>query len=206
MRSMALNGKADESETYSALGLVDSGKGISCSGTPHVVSIVSSVLERAIQKNENLLKASNRKDGVTIFHGSRVPSLSVRQYMERIFKYSNFTPSCFVIAHIYIDRFLQKLNAYLTSLNVYRLLITSIMVAAKFFNDECHNNAYFAKVGGVSTAEMNRLEMKFLFTLEFRLYVTTEVFRKYCLNLEKGAGEIRDHAVKPIEKRMAIQR
>ncbi|KAJ0014428.1 hypothetical protein Pint_19885 [Pistacia integerrima] len=123
---------------------------------PTLYRIVSSVLERAIQKNENLLKASNKKDVVTIFHGSRVPSLSVRQYMERIFKYSNCTPSCFVIAYIYIDQFLQKLNAYLTSLNVHRLLITSIMVAAKFFDDERHNNAYFAKVGGVSTAEMNR--------------------------------------------------
>nr|DAD19479.1 TPA_asm: hypothetical protein HUJ06_020942 [Nelumbo nucifera] len=50
------------------------------------------------------------------------------------------------------------------------------------------NNAYYAKVGGVSLAEMNRLEMKFLFTLDFRLHVTVETFKSYCLLLEKEAA------------------
>lgn len=136
LRSMVLNGKADESEVNSALELVDSRKGISCPGIPRVVSVVSSVLERAIQKNESLLQASKKKDVVTIFHGSRVPSLSIRQYIERIFKYSSCSHSCFVVAYIYIDRFLQQLNAYLTSLNAHRLLITSIMIASKFIDDE----------------------------------------------------------------------
>ncbi|XP_044483848.1 cyclin-P3-1-like [Mangifera indica] len=197
---MVLNGKADESETNSALELVDSGKGISCLGTPRVVSVVSSVLERAIQKNESLLQASKKKDVVAIFHGSRVPSLSIRQYIERIFKYSSCSPSCFVVAYIYIDRFLQQLNAYLTSLNVHRLLITSIMIAAKFIDDECYNNAYFVKIGGVSTTEMNRLEISFLFTLEFRLHVTAKVFRKYCLHLEKGAAEYENMSPTQSEK------
>ncbi|XP_044483790.1 cyclin-P3-1-like [Mangifera indica] len=197
---MVLNGKADESEVNSALELVDSGKGISCPGIPRVVSVVSSVLERAIQKNESLLQASKKKDVVTIFQGSRVPSLSIRQYIERIFKYSSCSPSCFVVAYIYIDRFLQQLNAYLTSVNAHRLLITSIMIAAKFIDDECYNNAYFAKIGGVSTAEMNRLEISFLFTLEFRLHVTAEVFRKFCLLLEKGAAEYENMSPTQSEK------
>lgn len=47
------------------------------------------------------------------------------------------------------------------------------------------NNAYYAKVGGVSTAELNRLEMKFLFSLDFRLQVTVETFRSYCSQLDK---------------------
>ncbi|KAL6318630.1 hypothetical protein AAG906_000708 [Vitis piasezkii] len=95
-------------------------------------------------------------------------------YIDRIFKYSGCSPSCFVVVHIYVDRFLQHTDAHLTSLNVHRLLITSVMVTAKFIDDW----------GGVSTAELNRLEMKFLFSLDFRLQVTVETFRSYCSQLE----------------------
>ncbi|KAL5853753.1 hypothetical protein ACOSQ3_008871 [Xanthoceras sorbifolium] len=177
-----------ESETYSALGLYDSGRGNS--QTPRVLSLLSSILERSIQKNESSLKASRKQDVVTIFHGCRAPSMSIRQYIERIFKYSSCSPSCLVMAYVYMDRFLQRMEASLTSLIAHRLLITSIMVAAKFIDDDCYNNAYYAKVGGVSTAEMNKLEMKFLFILDFKLHVTTEVFRKYCLQLEKEAAGV----------------
>ena len=48
-----------------------------------------------------------------------------------------------------------------------------------------YNNAYYAKVGGISTEEMNGLEMKFLFSLDFRLHVTTEVFNKYCSKIKR---------------------
>lgn len=76
-------------------------------------------------------------------------------------------------------------NVSLTSLSVHRLLITSIMLAAKFIDDAFYNNAYYAKVGGVTTAELNRLEMKFLFGLDFRLHVSLRTFGKYCCELEK---------------------
>lgn len=48
-----------------------------------------------------------------------------------------------------------------------------------------YNNAYYARVGGVSTSEMNKLEMKFLFSLDFRLHVTVETFGKYCSILKR---------------------
>ncbi|KAH9689197.1 Cyclin-P3-1 [Citrus sinensis] len=174
----------------SSLGLVDS-PGKKSSSSPRVLSILSSVLERSIQKNESSSKASKKKEVVTIFHCLQAPSLSIRQYIERIFKYSRCSPSCFVVAYIYLDRFLQQINGCLTRLNVHRLLITSFLVAAKFVDDECYNNAYYAKIGGISTAEMNKLELNFLFTLEFKLHVTTEVFAKYCsqLDMEGAAGE-----------------
>lgn len=51
------------------------------------------------------------------------------------------------------------------------------------------NNAYYAKVGGVSTSELNRLEMKFLFSIDFRLHVSIDTFQRHCLLLEKEASE-----------------
>ncbi|XP_077218274.1 cyclin p1;1 [Tasmannia lanceolata] len=185
MGSLALDTEAVGSELYSALGLIESRKGVLQS--PQVLSLLSSFLERAVQKNEKLLEATKRKEIITVFHGLRAPNLSIRQYIDRIFKYSNCSPSCFVLAHIYMDRFFQQPDVHLTSLNVHRLVITSVVVAAKFIDDAFFNNAYYAKVGGVSTVEMNRLELKFLFSLDFRLQVNVGTFERYCLELEKEA-------------------
>ncbi|XP_057497751.1 cyclin-P3-1-like [Actinidia eriantha] len=186
MRDMAtksVNDKALRSNSYSNLGLSEYKRGVSKS--PQVLSLLASVLEKTIQKNERSIKASKRKEVITVFHGSKAPALSIRQYIERIFKYSSCSPSCFVVAYIYLDRFIQQRGAYLTSLNVHRLLITSVMLAAKFLDDEYYNNEHYARVGGVSTAEMNKLELDFLFSIDFKLFASVETFNSYCSSLEK---------------------
>merc|ERR1711974_205017 len=53
------------------------------------------------------------------------------------------------------------------------------MSAAKFFDDQYYNNAYYAKVGGVPCMEMNALEVEFLFKTNFTLFVTTETYVQY---------------------------
>ncbi len=53
------------------------------------------------------------------------------------------------------------------------------MVAAKFFDDQYFNNAYYAKVGGVPCLEMNALETELLFLLNFHLFVTSGEFAMY---------------------------
>jgi Cyclin len=62
---------------------------------------------------------------------------------------------------------------------VHRVVITAVLLAAKFFDDAYYNNAYYAKVGGVLTPEINGLEVDFLFRINFSLYVTTDEFDKY---------------------------
>lgn len=121
------------SDVYLSLGLKELGKGVM--KIPRVLSLLSSLLEKSVQINELQLEATQIKGVLTIFHGLRAPRLSIRQYIDRIFKYSGCSPSCFVVANIYVDRFLQNTEVQLTSLNVHRLLITSVMLAAKFMDD-----------------------------------------------------------------------
>ncbi|XP_038899829.1 cyclin-P3-1 [Benincasa hispida] len=177
------------SDIYVNLGLKSLRKGIR--RNPRVLTLLSSLLERSVKKNELLMEATQVKEARTMFHGLRAPTLSIQCYIDRIFKYFGCSPSCFVIANIYVDRFLKCTEIQLTSLNVHRLLITSIMLAAKFIDDSFFNNAYYAKVGGVSTAELNKLEMKFLFSIDFRLQVNIQTFSRYCYKLEKEGTETR---------------
>jgi Cyclin len=80
---------------------------------------------------------------------------------------------------IYIDRLIQRNSFVLTELNVHRVVITSILLAAKFFDDVYYNNAYYAKVGGVLVSEMNGLEVDFLFRVNFSLHFTPDEFEQY---------------------------
>lgn len=99
--------------------------------------------------------------------------------LYRIHKYASCSNECFVLALVYIDRLIQRNNFLLTELNVHRVVITAILLAAKFFDDAYYNNAYYAKVGGVLVSEMNGLEVDFLFRINFSLHVPPELFHKY---------------------------
>ncbi|KAF9356118.1 hypothetical protein BGX26_005703 [Mortierella sp. AD094] len=66
----------------------------------------------------------------------------------------------------------------INSFNIHRLLITCIMVAAKFTSDHFYSNARYAKVGGLSLLELNQLELEFLFTTRFELNVKVEELQK----------------------------
>ncbi|XP_073286287.1 cyclin-U1-1-like [Primulina huaijiensis] len=120
------------------------------------------------------------------FHGVREPGISLEKYIERIYKYTSCNPSCFVVGFVYIDRILHKYpDSLLVSLNVHRLLLTSVLVASKILDDVHYNNAFYARVGGVSITELNRLEIELLFLLDFGVTVSSRVFESYCQHLEK---------------------
>ncbi|KAF7137509.1 hypothetical protein RHSIM_Rhsim07G0037900 [Rhododendron simsii] len=173
---------------------------------PKLITYLSSLLQRVAESND--LSGLFHPQKITVFHGLTRPSISIQSYLERIFQYANCSPSCFVVAYVYLDRFMQKQPSLpINSLNVHRLLITSVMVAAKFMDDIdsvlggyeieilgflfrsfgvlYYNNAYYAKVGGITTAEMNFLEVDFLFGLGFHLNVTPATFHNYCAHLQR---------------------
>ncbi|KAI3830761.1 hypothetical protein MKW92_018207 [Papaver armeniacum] len=185
--------------------------------TPRVLTVLSFLLEKLVARNDRLLtidqegKIDNNNQGfiklcegkktLNVFHGVRAPSMSIAKYLERIYKFTNCSPSCFVVGYVYIDRLLHRHpDSLVLSLNVHRLLVTSVMVASKVLDDEHYNNAVYARVGGVSNAELNKLEMELLFLLDFRLVVSSRIFESYCLHLEKemmlgGIGQRIDRLV-----------
>ncbi|KAG9065085.1 hypothetical protein KI688_002406 [Linnemannia hyalina] len=66
----------------------------------------------------------------------------------------------------------------INSFNIHRLLITSLMIAAKFTSDLFYSNARYAKVGGLALPELNQLELEFLFTSKFELNVKVDELQR----------------------------
>jgi len=157
-----------------------------------IVNVLSDVLSRLCERNDRFAMSDSP---VTRFHALKAPQITIKFYLKRIAKYSNCSEECFVLALIYIDRLIRKNGNFLVnSLNVHRLLITSIMVGAKFFDDQYFNNAYFGKVGGVSCKEINLLETEFLFMINFNLYVETAIYNTYNERLMSQARPLENNA------------
>lgn len=146
-----------------------------------IVPVLGCVLNQLCDRNDHL---PDNTAGLSKFHALRPPVISIKDYLLRIAKYAACSGECFVLALVYIDRIIQSNpNFVVNSLNIHRLLITSVMLAAKFFDDQYFNNAYYAKVGGVPRGEMNSLEVEFLFMTNFTLFVPTDQYRQYYTEL-----------------------
>lgn len=124
---------------------------------------------------------------LTVFHGLRAPPISIEAYLVRIAKYAKCSPACFVHSLVHMLKLAQQDASFApTRLNVHRLLLTGVLLSAKFLDDRYFNNAFYAKVGGVSTAELNRLELEMLQLLEFRMSVTPEQLVAVLLDAQSG--------------------
>lgn len=70
----------------------------------------------------------------------------------------NCSESCFISAIILLDR-IQTLNAELTlsSSNIHKMIMSAILIATKYCDDDVYNNTYYVKIAGLSVGELNEL-------------------------------------------------
>ncbi|CAH0518729.1 unnamed protein product [Peronospora belbahrii] len=141
-----------------------------------IVETLAIVIESMMRTSDRMPLGYYHK---TKFEAFRAPGISVRDYLTRIHKYASCSPECFVLGLVYMDRLHQMQGFALTELNVHRVIITSVVLAAKFFDDHYFNNAYYAKVGGIPCPEMNELEVEYLLLINFSLHVSSETYARY---------------------------
>ncbi|XP_028798940.1 cyclin-U2-1-like [Neltuma alba] len=160
------------------------------SSTPLVINVLASLIERSMARTQRIVKkcswALSRASTTDIFDCREIPDMTIQSYLERIFRYTRAGPSVYVVAYVYIDRFCHNNPGFrINARNVHRLLITTIMIASKYVEDMNYRNSYFARVGGLTTKELNNLELEFLFLMGFKLHVNVSVFESYCCHLER---------------------
>jgi len=117
---------------------------------PRAVSVLAGLLERAAERGDagGDGGAAPASSSAAAFRGKALPAIPVRRYAERIYRYAGCSPACFVVAYVYLDRLAQRpledgdaaaeapaVVGVVDSYSVHRLLITAVMVAAKFMDD-----------------------------------------------------------------------
>ena len=115
------------------------------------------------------------------FYMKNLPNLTFVDFTKRIFKYLKPESSTIIISLIYIDMFLNidREKMFLTENNIFKVYLSSIVLAIKYNEDDFDENDYFAKVGGITLPELNVLEREFVKIINYKLFVNDEVYKNY---------------------------
>lgn len=122
-------------------------------------------------------------------------------YMSRLIQYSNCSTAAFVIMLVYIDRVQKRFKSLLlTDMNCHRVILTALVLAIKYVDDEVFSNAHYARVGGVTVKELNELEMKMLSIMDWKMTVSPETYALFEDGLVQSASHFTsgDVPVSPI--------
>ncbi len=110
-------------------------------------------------------------------------SLSIKTYLENLVKVTQIESSTLIAMLIYIDRLCEINNFIVNSLNVYRIIFSSFVIAIKYNEEKYFDNKFFSKLAGMSLTEMNLLESIYLNLIDYKLYISDEEFVIYYENI-----------------------
>ena len=119
----------------------------------------------------------------------KIPSISVINYIERLFKYSKLSEEIMILVLIYIDIIRARHKIDLNYYNIHKIIFASFIVTIKFHEDDYFSLDYFSKLGGIPKKEIINLEYEFLKLIDFNLFIKDDLYEKYNKYLKSFENE-----------------
>ncbi|KAL8873584.1 MAG: hypothetical protein Q9174_000976 [Haloplaca sp. 1 TL-2023] len=114
------------------------------------------------------------------FYSKKPPPISIEMYLVRVHKYCPMSTGVLLAAGMYIYQLaITQRCIAVTARNVHRFLLAALRVAAKANDDHVHSPKRFATVGGITSAELARLEIAFCFLTDFELRATANMLQNH---------------------------
>ena len=144
-------------------------------------NLVGCVLDYAVSHNDQIVQAHAAApvpSQVLPFEGADPCPLCPSRYIERIMRYTMCSPSCLIVAIVYLQRLKDIAQQrgegplLLTSFNLQRMFLTALMIAHKFLDEPFCSNKMWGLVGEVPLQELNSLELAMLSSLGWRVNVS----------------------------------
>ena len=145
------------------------------------IEIITDLLNNICEENKDKSEIIN--ENVIPFMTKNIPSMSIKDYLLRLSQFTKMSESTIIIILIYIDRISNINNFRLTYKNIYKLILSAMVVAIKYNEDLFYSSAIYAKLGGLSVSELNYLEFQFLILIKFSLFIENDLYDKYKNNL-----------------------
>ena len=140
------------------------------------ISLINLISQNKLKKNYKELLKKQKK---LIFNAKDLPKISLSDFIYRIVCYSKIEDATLISAIIILDRFCKKQKIILTEFNVHKLLFVSVLIAIKSYEDKYFTNTFYAKICGIQTEVLNKLEYEFICSLDFQIYLDKNVYKKY---------------------------
>ena len=143
-----------------------------------IINIISNLLNKICEQSPKKLK-ENENEIIKPFLSKKIPSISIKNFFERICNLTKIENSTLILILIFIDRICEFNEIELNYFNIHKLIIASLIVSIKYNEDYYYSNKIYAKICGISREEINKLEIEFLKLLEFNLFVDDEIYFQY---------------------------
>jgi len=169
----------------------------------YLIEVLSGILRELCKRNDPFSQMKTIRNDFNI-NGVCLPK--IKPYLIRIAYYTGCSEESLIFSLIYIDRLVaSNANFMVTSFNVHGLVLTSILLAVKFYDDLHYKNTYFGKVGGVTCKELKRLEMIFLSEIKFELFVKKKLYKRYYNSIFENLASKPKSPVEPTEVTLPVQ-
>lgn len=143
---------------------------------------LSLVLRDLISVNQRLnYRMSN---SIAPFTFNKAPILPIEDFIERLIIYSMIEYSTLISTFIYMDRFIDMCDVRLSINNIHKVFLTAMIISIKYNEDIHYKNEIFCKIGGISLGQLNNLEMIFLQSIGFQLFISEEEYAKYYFQID----------------------
>ncbi|CAI4231454.1 unnamed protein product [Auanema sp. JU1783] len=108
----------------------------------------------------------------------------IYRFVRTLFQSAQLTSECAIITLVYIERLLNYAEMDLCPSNWRRVVLGSIMLASKVWDDQAVWNVDYCQIlRDTNVHDMNELERRFLECLDFNIEVPSSVYAKYYFDL-----------------------
>ena len=164
-----------------------------------IICSLCKIINETFDKNLKKIKhfPFSKKIKKDKFFSLYIPTISIYDYIYRIIKFTQINISTLIISYVQLNNYLKKTNNYLCINNFYNLFITSCLINAKYYEDNYCPLSFFAKVGGITTEELELFEFEFCNKLNFSFYMSEDLYIKYynLLSSIKCSGNVLDSEI-----------
>ena len=113
-----------------------------------------------------------------------IGKMKFETFIEKIVYILDFDDNLLILSLMVLDKFLTS-KIILSESNVHKIFFTCLMETHKFFDDNTFTNKDYAKMCGVSVDELLKMEIYFLESINFNLFIKDDEFKKYKDNFEQ---------------------
>ena len=142
-----------------------------------IIESISSLIGDTIKRN--LAKKKYSKKSVFFCEESKIPDISIYNFIYYIYSYLNLEISSIVLSLISINRLLERTKDQLSKNNFYKLFITSCLLNSKLNEDPFYDYEFYALAGKIDKNELIFLENEYFEMIDYKLFVNDEVYRRY---------------------------
>lgn len=130
---------------------------------------------------------------------------NISEFVKALFDCAQFSPECCIICLVYINRLIAFTEMPLQTTNWRPLMLCSLLVAQKVWDDRYLTNSDFAFIYPFFvTEEINKLEQKFLELIQYNVTVKSNLYAKYYFELRAlFKDNEKEFPMKPLDKKDA---